>query len=494
MIYDKKFFLKTCAILIGMLVFMKVSGGYGYLVILPFAFASFIMRKYEMTLFWLVITIAMLMGNHYLMPKNNIMLLGQRIMIMIFGILMVAQLASKVKSPCLKPYSLIYIYMVYMLIPSFSGWSALISVLKIILFLLVYTAYLGVTNEVAKSSKSSIQKLRSMMLAVAAFYIIGSVMLIPFPAIGQLTGLEYMDAVKRTGQAVSLFKGMTLHSQALGPIITTFAVFLLADWTLSVRKFSKLHAFLLALCPLLIIKSSSRTAMGGLILGVLCVAFCVAKERGIGARWRAKVKGAITLGIAVIAIAIVAIPSTRDAVVRFALKYNTEATASDLDMEKVISTRQGSVEYQMYNFRKSPVVGNGFQVSADMAGLKRQRFANLLSAPVEKGVWVTAVLEEGGVIGLCIFLMFVIPASLTLLMKRAYMTFSMLFTMLVLNMGEMTMFSLTSTGGLCWLFTLIAGAFDALRQRDDRMRQNFGGGIPFAVPYGYGVNSYRRNV
>jgi len=74
--------------------------------------------------------------------------------------------------------------------------------------------------------------------------------------------------------------------------------------------------------------------------------------------------------------------------------------------EEMMATRQGLIDRAMYNWRKKPLIGNGFQVSDEMQYEHRKGFADYLSAPIEKGVWISAVLEEGGVIGLSLFCFF----------------------------------------------------------------------------------------
>ena len=64
------------------------------------------------------------------------------------------------------------------------------------------------------------------------FFILGSIVLIPFPAISQLSGAEYVEAMKRGG-ALSLFKGMTMHSQSLGPCVAVIFSVLFADFVFS---------------------------------------------------------------------------------------------------------------------------------------------------------------------------------------------------------------------------------------------------------------------
>ncbi len=73
MIYDKKIFWKCLSVLIGIVVLMKVTGGAGFVIVVPFAFAAFFRKKPDAVFFWVMVTISMLMGNQNLMPKDIVL-------------------------------------------------------------------------------------------------------------------------------------------------------------------------------------------------------------------------------------------------------------------------------------------------------------------------------------------------------------------------------------------------------------------------------------
>lgn len=55
-----------------------------------------------------------------------------------------------------------------------------------------------------------------------------------------------------------------------------------------------------------------------------------------------------------------------------------------------MSTCQAIVGREMENFKASPMIGNGFQVSAAQIGLRNAMWSELLPAPAEQGVGVMA--------------------------------------------------------------------------------------------------------
>ncbi len=473
MVYDKKVFWKSLFTIVSVMMLMKVTGGAGFVVVLPLAFAAFAKKKPEEVLFYVTLTMTMLIGNGYLMPKDQIFMFSQKGILIGFGIISLLTLASKRFSPCLSPFLLLIPYLLFSIFPSACGYAPVVSYLKLVLFILVFIALLGVSNEVTHNSRSQLPKLRAMIFALAAFIIVGSILLIPFPSIGQLQGKEYLEAISKGQNLTSLFKGMTFHSQSLGPLVAIIATFVFADWVLAVQKKSYVHLLILCSCPVLVYKTSSRTAMGTFLFGLLCVGYCVMRERGIGARWRGKVKTCIFALLALCVLAVVAIPSVRKDVVKYTLKGATHTTET-VTMSDVMSSRQGLIDEAIHNFKQSPIIGNGFQINTDKIGWKAKSWRDYLSAPIEKGVWVVAVLEEGGIIGMILFLVFIIGAEYRLFAQRAYISFSLLATFLVSNLGEFTFFSTSGAGGFCWTLLVIGAAFDALRLRDDYFKRSCG--------------------
>ena len=135
--------------------------------------------------------------------------------------------------------------------------------------------------------------------------------------------------------------------------------------------------------------------------------------------------------------------------------------------EAIMSTRQGLIDRSLYYFRKKPLLGNGFQVSEAMSDLKLKGVSSVLSAPVEKGVWVTAVLEEGGVIGWVLFTGFLVVCITASIKRRAYIGASCLFLCTLTNLGEFTFFSMSYTGGFSWAMVFVGLALDVRKMKDE---------------------------
>lgn len=470
--YDKTYLVSRLLVLLAIVAVMYFTNGIGFALVIPLLLFAFVTRNEEDLLFYLILTGTMVVGNSNIMPKTAVFFVLQR------GIMLLLALALSVRafglrtSPVLRALLPLCFYLVFMFLSSSAGWYPWVSYLKLLLFSFCFFAYYGVSSCLLASARVDVCKVRSILLVFAIFYILGSVALIPFPDISQLRGEEYLDLVQSGAYVTSLFTGMTNQSQCLGPIVAALTCLLLGDLVFGIKRLDTLYLVLLLCAPYLIYKTSSRTALGTFIVGILCVLFFFIRARGIGSRWRSKV---VTLFICLGALGaalLLAAPNVRQGALNFVMKWGgDQVRASELTIENVYASRQGKIDDALYYFKKSPMIGNGFQVSEEMQGFGRSGLRSVLSAPVEKGVWIFAVLEEGGVVGMSLFLFFIVVAVRGMLRQRAYMGVSLFITFLVSNMGEFSFFSMSYTGGFMWAMLFLGLILDILtsRVRADRV-------------------------
>lgn len=471
--YDRKSLLVYTSILVFVLIVMKYTQGYGFAIIIPFILVSLARGRNEDLFFYLILAGTIVVGNNNLMPKNAIVFIMQR------GILafLACAMAIKVFNGCLpvilRPFLWLLMYLVFMLLPSALGWCPLVSFLKLLLFSGCFFAYLGTACAFAQEGRMDIRKLRSIFLALAIFYVLGSVCLIPFPSISQLEPDKYVEMLMAGRHVTSLFTGMTNMSQCLGPVVAAVACLLFGDLVFGIRRFDKLYALLLLCCPLLVYKTSSRTALGTLGIGFLSVFYFVIKARNISSVWKSRVlSSCVGLGFLAV-VTVMCSAGIRQSAMNFVMKWGgDDVRSADLSYESVYMTRQGKIEDGIYHFKQSPVIGNGFQVSEQMQGFSASSLKDMLSAPVEKGVWVTAILEEGGVIGMSIFIIFLMSAVHCFVKNKAYLSCCVLMTFMAANLGEFMFFSMSYTGGFMWAVMFLALVLDEARIQEARF---FGG-------------------
>lgn len=467
--YDKKYFKNALMCILAMALVMKVTNAAAALAF-PVCALSMMARKQSVNLlFVILLMIAHQVGNAFFFPNSAISVLSIRGTLLILSFLMATQLFGRRMSPIVSPFKGLFLYLIWEVFSSFQGFAPLVSLLKLLLFSLIYLAFIEVANDVILNVRADSRKVRSVILAIAAFFLIGSLFTIPFPAISVMTWGD----VQNTIHIESLFKGLSSHSQCLGPMVALFNVVVLADMVFSVKRFDKLYLAILLAAPLLVFKSGSRTALGVYLVSNLVVGVLALQSRGLGRVWKSKITSCFIMVSLAGLVVIAAVPRFREGFLRFVLKKaetSERVTGADVTFTNVAASRLGATDLALFNFRKKPLIGNGFQVAEGMD--KERRGGGLLaylSAPIEKGVWVTAVLEEGGVVGFLFFAGFLFFTFLTMVRRKAYITAATLFSATMSNLGEFTFFSMTYTGGLVWIMVFSAVIMDAQRLREQHL-------------------------
>ncbi len=468
-VYDRRSLIKNLVIFGIMIACMYPTQGAGFAVILFFAVYAIKKKNDESLLLIMLLTIGAQVGNNVIMPKGTIFNITQKGLMFFLAISITKFNINGHISPLLRPFLLLMPYIFYMLIPSTIGWNPIVSYLKLALFISCFFAFLGIANTIIIKESVSINKVRSVFLSLCCFSIFGSMILLPFPSISQLTGVEYMRALKSGYVPTSLFKGIMFQSQTLGPLIAMLAIIIFSDYIISVRKTNKLYLALIICVPILIYKTSSRTAMGTLIAGIMFAVYIfVIHTKQIETRWKSNV---ITYTFIIVIIGTVVLcfsSSGQEGITKYVFKNQDLTSIGRYNIDYIILTRRGNIERAMYNFMKSPLFGNGFQVSENMTTTSVNGMRSLLSAPVEKSVWITAILEEGGVVGMILFLCFGLNAIPSLIRLKAYIAAIMLFSMFVVNLGEFLVFSMSGAGGYCWALCFIAIILDVERLREEK--------------------------
>ena len=400
--YDLEAFFKYLALTIMMVVSFKVTSGFAALILPGLTLIALLNGKPIALMFWVLFMTVSSAGNAIVFARGPVTVMTARVTLVVMTFLAASKVFGSRNSRVMMPLWGIMPYMLWECIVSLQGYSPIISYLKLTLFFCIFFAMFGVANEVNASSRDNARILRSAILAIVALMMIGSVLLIPFPSISLMTEKADLGAML-AGEAVSLFCGMCCHSQAMGPMAGVLGTFILADLLFSVRKWDSFYVCMLLCCPIVAWKSSSRTGMGTLVAGVGMVVILFLLSRGVSLKWKGKVVLVLAVLAIVGSIVTLTVPKLRERVAGFVVKAAESRERREVSMENMFSSRQGKIEVAMYNFRKKPLQGNGFQVSEEMAHERRETVASYFAAPIEKGVWMYAILEEGGVIGMILF-------------------------------------------------------------------------------------------
>ena len=471
--YSKTQLFKYLVILGMWTLLWKVTHGY-IVAALPIYLLVLIAQKRSVDLFfWVLLMILPSVGNPVIFPPNSVATLVTRATLMSISILLMLRIAWRRTPRTLHPMLGILIYLGWEALVSIQGYSPIISYLKLLLFVPLYLALYAIAYDVTNSPRADARQIRAAVLAVCILFIGGSMVLTQIPSIGQMAAMRQVAAGEdvtgtlqtlAAGEGTSLFCGMTTQSQALGPIIALMSTLIFADFVFSIRRKDWIYLGLLISCPILIYMTSSRTAMGAYIAGMGMVVFLFMQAHAVGQRWKGKVLMTVfALGVLACVAAII-VPGVRQRALRYVLKFSSGGvTTRDLSVERLTSSRQALVDVSLAGFRRKPVWGNGFQVGWWMAHERRRGLPSYVSAPIEKGVWPTAVLEEGGVIGFVLFAGFLLVVIPTLIKRHAYCGVCVLWTFTFTNLGEFNFFSMSYLGGFGWTLIFTGLILDGQR-------------------------------
>ena len=350
-LYDKKYLFRCLALLGIVFGLMRVTGGAGFVIVIPMIVYSVLARKTESLLFWLLVAVCTIIINPYIIMKGGGFAWMQRGVMVLLGCAMAIKVMAYPLHAAVRPYAGMFFYIAFMVFASAFGWCPIISYLKLILFSLVYFAYLGVSNQVGINPHVSSRRIRSIMLSIAILFVLGSVALVPFPGLSQLKAEDIALGNVDLSNFTSLFMGMTNHSQCLGPVVSSIAIIVFGDLLFSVKKADPLYILLLFCCPYLIYLTSSRTGMGAYVLGMMFVAYTFLKAHGVGSRWKSRVFSSLMFLSVLGMFFVFTLPGFQDKIAGFMLKTKSVEGRS-VSAEAVMSSRQGLIDSALYNFKK----------------------------------------------------------------------------------------------------------------------------------------------
>ncbi|ASN82945.1 O-antigen ligase family protein [Deinococcus ficus] len=244
------------------------------------------------------------------------------------------------------------------------------------------------------------------------------------------------------------FQGLTNQPQAFGVISA-----LLASWLIyrlwNVKAGLPLPIGLICAGVLLtsIILSEARTALLGLTAAFLFT-------------WLIQMlRSARHLGLKILSSFLLigaGVAATQTATFAYFLSKGTDASAP---LEAASDSRGFLVERSLSNFQREPLLGIGFGIPSDVE-TAQVTYAPVVDIPIsvalEKGVWVSATLEEQGVIGMGAIIILCLTLVVYAIKTGRYMGIPLLAFLLASNLGEMTMYSMGGLGLLLWLAVFAA--------------------------------------
>ena len=365
------------------------------------------------------------------------------------------------------PFIGIVPFMIAALISSVDGWVPFVSYLKWVNFVVfLFGIWFGTQN--LQHRPEDVFLLRSFFLALAVILVFGSILLIPFPSISYATSLSL--AMQEGGEELAeevfrelrldglktLFCGITCHSQALGGLIVCMFPLVLCDMLFVERRFCALHIMIIVAMLPLIYMTRSRMALLSFVASMLLVTFYAARRIQMSVELRRKLSNGMLVGLALLMIIAIGMQMHSGMMSQWLRKTDLGEDDSRSLGEALTSSRMGLVEYSLWEFRRRPLIGSGFQVAEDTKERVKGK-GLVISAPIEKGVLPIMVLGETGILGAGCFLFFLFSFYSTCSRRRYFVTITMFTIFLVTNMGEATFFSPGGGGGISWMICVVGG-------------------------------------
>ena len=367
---------------------------------------------------------------------------------------------------------------------SATGWLPMVSYMKLVnYFFFLLGIWVGTQN--LQDRPKDLALLRATLFAMTAFIILGSVAVMPFRGISFATSLQgylreggaaaadaaFQDIVRGGGNV--LFCGITNHSQALSPILALSFAWLLCDMLFVEKRIRLPHVALILLAMPMLYMTRSRVAFVTLASSLALIYFYAIRKIPIAHAVKRKLGAGMLLFIAA-TVAVLAVMEVRDNTVSKWLRktQDVEVDAQQRSLtEAMTSSRQGLMEYSMYEFRRNPLWGSGFQVAVYNRDMVKGQ-GLVLTASIEKGVLPMMVLGETGIVGAVLFAFFLISFYATATRRRLYVTITMFTLLLASNMGEATFFSPGGIGSVLWILTVVGGfVIDTLLLHQRRLAQ-----------------------
>ena len=353
-------------------------------------------------------------------------------------------------------------------ISSADGWAPQVSYMKLINFIFfLFGIWYGTQN--LQDRPKDVLLLRSFFLALACVLTVGSLATIPFPLVGYAIGLR--SAMVRGGEMyaqelfiqrqldseATLFCGITNHSQALAPLLALTVGWVMCDMLLTERRFRWLHLAIIALALPLCYMTRSRVGLISLIAAFGMSGVYAARKAELPPQVKARLSMGLWVGVGFFLIGVLIMQFESGFMSQWIRKTSDVESDQRSLGEAFTSSRMGLIENSLYEFRRNPLFGSGFQVAESTPELVRQSKGLIISAPIEKGVAPVMVLGETGIVGEGCFLLFLIVFYAGCARRRYFVSIALFTVFLVTNLGEASIFSPGGCGGIMWMISAVGG-------------------------------------
>lgn len=366
------------------------------------------------------------------------------------------------------PLAMLIPFLVFAVVSSMQGYFPEISYFKLINFT-VFLLGIWIGSRNLDRSPLDLLTLRKFFFAISIFFIIGSLLTLPFPSICYLQntkwltaqfGTEAADAMFRergASETVSFFCGVTNQSQCLGPLLALVLWWMIGDMMLVERRLKKFHAAVIFIGLGLMYLTRSRTALFAFAIGGMVFVGHALGHISLPQAVKRRVKQLAFSGVVALGLLLVIMQIRGGLMTKWVRKTNEGGEDKRSLVEAVTHSRQRLIDEDLADFKYNNLLGCGFQVAYFHPYLYANHKGLILSAPIEKGLLPLMVLGETGVVGAVFFLIFLVSFYAGCGRQKLYMTMTMFSVLLASNIGEADFFSPGGIGGAKWVLAAIGG-------------------------------------
>jgi hypothetical protein len=212
---------------------------------------------------------------------------------------------------------------------------------------------------------------------------------------------------------------------------------------------------------MLFLSGARGSALAVVVAIALLAVLSVARLRGTETEFRRSFIATATAAVGVAALVFIAAPSTLISAQEFVWSGQDPGSVG---LEELIN-RMELVRASIANFEERPVFGIGFGITSYPAVQEATEFLGIpVSAPTEKGIILSSVLEETGIVGAMIFFALLWKIGLLSWRNNGPIGLGITISVLATNLGEATLLSLGAMGMYVWLVIGLGALvrFDAL--------------------------------
>lgn len=262
--------------------------------------------------------------------------------------------------------------------------------------------------------------------------------------------LSYRSAAESVASS-SLFNGAFLHPNTHSSIAAPAVTFLLAATIYGRYRNRWLTALAAAVLFYFLLTSRSRSALASAIVGIVVLVLYARPVRRLGQRFlRVNIRRGTLVAVAVAVLIVVGVYDQLrggNIAAEMVAFINKSGNTESFDSSDIIKSREGKIRESWQMFLTSPVYGIGFQVQKS---LYFQQNASLFTAPAEKGFLLTAVLEEGGVLGATTFVIFLFTFARSLIRSKNIPAMAVSASVLVSTIPEVAIFAMGGAATYMW--------------------------------------------